>query len=140
MGNLQVNSVTANGKTTTTITFGADPLVIQRFGGSENSLVDGNYEVSIDAAQITTVASGLPMAADFRFGTAEADRLFRFFGDQDGDRDVDTTDLPAFGQAFRQNLGDPGYNRLFDYLGDNDVDTGDLVAFGSRFRENLPFV
>ncbi len=139
VGNLHVNSSTSAGKTTTTVTFGADPLVVERFGGTENSLVDGNYELRIDAAQITTVASGLQMAADYIFGAAEADKFFRFFGDQDGDRDVDTTDLPVFGQTFRKNLGDIDYNPLFDGLGDNDVDASDLVHFGTQFRNNLPF-
>ncbi len=79
------------------------------------------------------------MLEDFTFGDEAVDDFFRFYSDQDGDRDVDTSDLVPFGETFRLNNGDARFNTLFDHDGDNDVDTQDLVQFGQRFRESLPF-
>ena len=133
------STVNGSGQTVSTLTFGAGGnLVIDRPNGG-NSLIDGNYELTIQAAQIAKVGGGPLMAADYLLGAAAADRFFRFFGDHDGDRDADTSDLPAFGATFRKNSGDVGFDPLFDFEGDNDVDTGDLVQFGQRFRQSLPF-
>ena len=136
---LLVNSSVVGGKTVAVLTFGSGGnLVIDRANGG-NSLVDGNYELTIDAAQIAKVGGGPNMAADYTLGAAAADNFFRFFADQDGDRDTDASDLPAFGATFRKNSGDAGFDPLFDFEGDNDVDTGDLIQFGQRFRQSLPF-
>ena len=136
---LLVSSAVIGGKTVSTLTFGGGGnLVIDRANGG-NSLVDGNYELMIDAAQIIKVGVGSSMTTDYRLGDDAADNFFRFFADHDGDRDTDTSDLPAFGATFRKNSGDAGFDPLFDFEGDNDVDTGDLIQFGQRFRQSLPF-
>ena len=136
---LAVNSTLIGGQTVSTLSFGSGGnLVIDRASGG-NSLVDGNYELTIDAAQIAKVGGGPNLLADYTLGAEATDNFFRFFGDHDGDRDADTSDLPAFGNTFRKKSGDVGFDPLFDFGGDNDVDTGDLVQFGQRFRQSLPF-
>ena len=110
------------------------------------SLMDGNYQLSIDATKVTN-ASGFGLDSnrdgivgdDFHFGQSAADAFFRYFADQDGDRDVDVQDLVVFGSAFRASSVDPGFRAEFDFDGDGDVDTSDLIQFGSRFRTALPF-
>jgi len=137
---LVVNSaVDASGNTVSTLTFGnGGNLVVNRpFGG--NSLIDGNYELTIDHTQIARAGGGPTMGSDYTLGDDEADKFFRFFADQDGDRDVDTTDLIPFGATFRKNDSQPGFNPLFDLDGDHDVDTTDLISFGQRFRKSMPF-
>ena len=140
LDSLVVNStLNAQGKTVSTLTFGDNGnLVVNRTSGG-NTLVDGNYELTIDHTQIVKVAGGPAMASDYVLGDDAADKFFRFFGDHDGDRDTDTADLPVFGATFRKNSGDAGFDNAFDFEGDNDVDAGDLIQFGQRFRQSLPF-
>ena len=137
---LIVNStVNGSGQTVTSLSFGdGGNLVADRANGG-NTLVDGNYELTIDHAQIARVGGGPAMAGGFTLGDDEADNFFRFFSDQDGDRDSDGTDLVRFGATFRKMDGDDGFNSHFDVDGDNDVDGTDLVQFGRRFRGSMPF-
>ena len=133
------SSINPLGKTVSVLTFGDNGnLVINRPNGG-NSLVDGNYQLTIDHTQVSAVGGGPNMLGDYVIGDQAADNFFRFFSDQDGDRDADTSDLVGFGGTFRKNSFDPGFNPLFDADGDNDVDTNDLIQFGQRFRGSLPF-
>ena len=111
------------------------------------SLIDGNYMFTIDGQAIRSLAddraldgssNGTP-GGDFVFGDEEVDNFFAHFGDSDGDRDVDGIDLGAFGQTFRKQTGQAGFDPLFDFDGDGDVDGSDLGQFGLRFRERLNF-
>ena len=79
------------------------------------------------------------MAADHIFGDSEDESLYRFFGDDDGDRDVDGDDLTAFAVTFRFDTSSPAYNSAYDLDGDGDVDADDLTGFAQRFRSALPF-
>ena len=76
---------------------------------------------------------------DFQFGTVATDLFFRFFSDDDGDRDTDSEDLIAFGATFRLQSHDPGFDPAFDWESDGDVDSDDLTEFSRRFRSTLPF-
>ena len=137
---LNVNStVNAQGKTVSVLSFGAGGNLVVDRGNGGNSLIDGNYELTIDALQIRKVGGGPNMASNFVLGDEAADGFFRMYGDQDGDRDVDTEDLVPFGQTFRKNIADSGFNPVFDADGDNDIDAYDLIEFGKRFRRTLPF-
>ena len=138
---LVVNSSVVGGKTVSVLTFDyVDPngLVLKRANG-EHSLHDGNYQLDIDGSQIAVVGGGPTMLGSYAFGDQEVDAFFRLFADQDGDRDVDTSDLVEFGQAFRSVEGDPNFDSTFNYDGDQDVDTLDLIQFGQRFRGSMPF-
>ena len=55
-----------------------------------------------------------------------------FFGDADGDDDVDVSDLFAFRPTYLAVDGDDGFDRRFDADADGDVDFADLF----RFRRN----
>ena len=139
------NSVsTANGKTTVTFTFLAGPSVDTR-GGQPASLADGNYQINAIASRIGIGGVALDGNGDrtggdnYAYGDQAVDEFFRFFSDLDGDRDADTQDLIAFGQAFRSTNADPSYDPLLDFDGDGDIDTVELIEFGKRFRGRIDF-
>jgi hypothetical protein len=68
--------------------------------------VDGNYELRIDAAKVTT--GGEPLnGGDTGAGSDYVDAFFRHFGDSDGDRDVDGQDYGRFGLLFLKSLSTP---------------------------------
>jgi hypothetical protein len=102
------------------------------------SLADGRYTLTALAAQFA--ADGLDGNGDGTAGDnyvlagdpAIAPRLFRLFGDSDGDGDVDAQDFGAFRAAFG------GSNPIFDYDGDGDVDAADFGAFRARFGSSVP--
>lgn len=100
-----------------------------------DSLVNGNFQVKIDATKILHGSEQLDGNSDgtggddFLYGDQAADNVFALFGDSDGDGDVDLTDLSAFGTAFTTLV----YDEAFDVEGDGDIDLTDLAAFGSAF-------
>ena len=69
----------------------------------------------------------------------EVGRFFRFFGDHDGDRDVDASNLSAFGLSFREPAVNPWFDPRCDANGESRVDVGDLIQFGHRLRQSMPF-
>ncbi|MEO1526972.1 MAG: GEVED domain-containing protein [Planctomycetota bacterium] len=119
------------------ITFSADPMVLERPTG--NSLVDGNYELSIDGAQVLGTANNTPMSGDVVFGDEAADGFFRWFGDSDGDRDVDGQDLGRLSLTFFLTDADAAFNADFDRDGDGDVDGQDYGAFSTRLFQPFGF-
>ena len=136
---VQINADDSTGKTVVTLTFDPGAYVVTRAGGP-NSLIDGNYDLRIDSALIYGSENGpTPMLADYVFGDLEEHKLFRFFADQNGDRDVDAGDLSGFGDTFRLDDSAPAFDADFDMMGDGDVDSDDLTEFGDRFRRQLPF-
>ena len=128
------------GKTIATLTFKGDHT---EYG----SLVDGNYQLTILADRVHDRLSGLDLdgdgdgisGGDHLFGEEEVDAFFRFFGDFDGDRDVDNRDFLKFRNSFRTSELDPAYLWCFDFDNDGDVDNRDFLKFRSRFREELLF-
>lgn len=140
---LIVNTRFENNQTFVEITFGAGPSVIERdvaaTSGSRNSLSDGNYQLTILSSQVSSPVSGAAMAVDYDFGAAEADGFFRFFGDTDGDRDVDGQDLGRFGLSFLQSSASPSFNEDLDFEGDGDVDGQDYGRLGQRLMKKLNF-
>lgn len=104
----------------------------------DDSLVDGNYLLTIDASKVRAPGN-LTMDSDHLFtGSANSDDFFRLFGDSDGDRDVDGQDYGRFGLTFLRAEIDQAFNGQFDYDGDGDVDGRDYGRFGSRFLKGLP--
>jgi hypothetical protein len=104
---------------------------------SAGILQDGNYQLTIDSSKV--FRDGRPMAEDFVFGDTEDETFFAFYGDSDGDRDVDNVDLAKFLQTYRKAVGDMGFDFNFDYDADGDVDNVDLAKFLQRYRITLPF-
>jgi hypothetical protein len=128
------------GKTVVTLAFNGSAVV----GGS---LEDGDYLLKVYADRVH--ASGLNLDGNgdgtpndnFTYGAAAADKFFRLFGDQDGDRDVDATDRFAFLSARGKTRGQAGYLWYFDYDNDGDVDAvgTDLDQFNLRYGKKLAF-
>ncbi|MEO1527261.1 MAG: FG-GAP-like repeat-containing protein [Planctomycetota bacterium] len=135
---LQVsNVVIGTGQTVSTLSFGeGGNLVFDRVNG-EHTLVDGNYVLTIDSSLIQLVGGGPTLESDVDFGVDDVDGFFRFFGDSDGDRDVDGQDLGRFAQSFPKTLGEEGFDRLFDSDGDEDVDGQDYGRIASNFLQSI---
>jgi len=129
------------GKTIATLTFDG---ALTEYG----SLVDGHYQLTIRGDRIHDRETDADLDGDgdglvggnHEFGEEEIDAFFRFFGDWDGDRDVDNRDFLKFRGSFRQSDPDPAYLWYFDFDGDGDVDNRDFLKFRSRFRQELPFI
>ena len=123
-----VSTSLVNGKTVAVLTFANRTTGI--FGGS---LADGNYTLTVDSTKIQTVVGNDAMTAN------HTDEFFRFFGDVDGDRDVDALDFNAFRATFfKAAASDPNnFNDLFDFDGDGDVDALDFNEFRTRFFKQL---
>ena len=109
-----------------------------------NSLIDGNYQLQILGSQIqaTIGADTLPMISDVLFGgdgtnIVDTDLFFRFFGDKDGDRDVDGLDYGAFSRAFLTTSTSADYDAAFDVEGDGDIDGVDYGFFAGKFLTTL---
>jgi autotransporter-associated beta strand protein len=93
-----------------------------------NSLVDGNYSLSVFSAQ---VQGGVQ-------GGDNVSSLFRLFGDVNGDKTVNGLDLAAFRSAFGTSNGNPNYVYYLDQNGDGAINGLDLAQFRSRFGIMLP--
>lgn len=114
---------TANGKTTVVLTFSG---AATEFGG----LKDGSWSVRVRHARVHRADDPLvTMAAD------SLTRFHRFFGDSDGDRDVDTTDRAAFQSALGQTT--PVALATFDFDADGDVDAVDQTQFDRRYGRRI---
>ena len=104
---------------------------------SQNMLVDGNYQVTLNASGVTR--DGFPMSADYVIGDQESDDFFSLFGDSDGDRDVDGVDFRAFAQTYFKQEGNAAYNAALDYDADGDVDSSDFRFFARNYFKQMPF-
>jgi hypothetical protein len=93
-----------------------------------NSLIDGNYTLTVFGAQ---VLGGLQ-------GGDSVTSLFRLFGDVNGDKTVNITDLTAFRNAFGATTTDPNYSAFLDFNGDGVINITDLTQFRNRFGFILP--
>ncbi|QEG02237.1 putative peptidase [Stieleria maiorica] len=111
-----------------------------------SEIVDGNHVLILKSPLIT--ASGLQLDGngngvvdaedDYRFGDQATDAFFRFYGDTDGDRDVDGQDYGRFGLTFLKSVGQAGFDSRLDSDFDGDVDGQDYGRFGLRFLRTLP--
>lgn len=108
-------------------------------GLAGQSLPDGNYRVVLRGTGIADV-DGQPLDGDGNGAGGDDHRFefFRFFGDADGDRDVDFADLFTFRQAYQSSDNDPQYDERFDLDADSDVDVADLFAFRGNLQQSLP--
>ena len=104
----------------------------------DNMLDDGNYQLTLSASGVTQ--NGVPMSENYVYGNVESDNFYSFYGDADGDRDVDNVDFSVFVQTYfkRENI-DSGYNAIMDYDADGDVDNVDFSFFLGRYFKTMPF-
>jgi len=114
--------------------------VIVDFSGAlvENggSLVDGNYQLNIDG----TLLGGSVPGSDFTFGDQESDGFYRYFGDFDGNKNVNVFDLLGFRQTYRLTSADAGFDARFDSNGDGNINVLDLLRFRQNFGTSLTWV
>ncbi len=137
VGVVDVAASVMAGTTVVKVTFDGDSTVARAGTGTlGNSLADGDYRLHIEASKIRSTR-GLEMREDEVFGDQAADRLFRLYGDSDGDRDVDGQDYGRFGLAFLSTFGSDGFNAPLDSDGDGDVDGQDYGRFGRNFLRRL---
>lgn len=137
---LLIDSQFVGGQTVATLSFNDGASVATRSGGGDvaNSLDNGNYKLDVLASGIVSNL-GQAMAEDYSFGESATDNFFRYYGDSDGDRDVDGQDYGRFGLAFLKSAGQPGFDSQFDSDGDDDVDGQDYGRFGLQFLTTLSF-
>lgn len=132
-----------NGQTFVEVTFGSGPSVIDRnpagTTGLLNSLADGNYQLTLLGAAVASPVSGAAMGTDYLFGSGATDEFFRFFGDLDGDRNVDSDDMARVALTFGQSAGSMGYDSDSDADGDGDVDSRDWARFRGNLLSRLEF-
>ncbi|WP_197456026.1 Ig-like domain-containing protein [Stieleria neptunia] len=110
--------------------------------GPGGMLLDGNYQLTMKASLITVGAmvldgNGDGTAADHVFGNDATDNFFRFFGDSDGDRDVDGQDYGRFGLTFLKQTGMTDFDPTLDADADGDVDGHDYGRFGLNFLKRI---
>jgi Zn-dependent metalloprotease len=107
------------------------------FSGSlteaSGSLVDGNYQFSIDGSLLGGVVAG----SDFVYGDQESDNFYRYYGDTDGNRLVNVVDLLGFRRTYLLSDGDSNFDARFDGNGDGNVDVFDLLKFRNNYNKPL---
>lgn len=133
--------VNNNTMTAVTLNAVADPqgrYVTLTFSGPSTdagtfSLSDGRYNLTVLANQITIPVNGFdsggPGGNYVEMGSpTSANKLFRLFGDADGNGSVSAADFNAFRIAY----GTTGPS-IFDFAGDNNVSAADFNNFRTRY-------
>jgi hypothetical protein len=92
-------------------------------------------QISAGGQALDGDANGTP-DGEFVFG--EAQGLFRFFGDINGDRHVDIADFALFSATFNLSTGQTGFLAAFDFNGDGHIDIADFGQFSVRLFTVLP--
>jgi uncharacterized delta-60 repeat protein len=124
------------------VEFGGTVVVLNNFTGTETefgSLRDGRYTLTALASQISSGGQALDGDANGtpggNFVSGDAQGLFRFFGDINGDRHVDIADFGLFSQSI---FNPANYIAAFDFNGDGRVDIADFGQFSVRLFTPLP--
>jgi hypothetical protein len=125
---LNLNSNLTIGSTNLAVTYDAttNRLTWTFPGLTGGSLPDGNYSGVLSAAGLISTNGDL-LAADYTF------TFFRYFGDSEGDRDVDFADFFAFARTYGLSTGNTNFNAAFDYNADGRVDATDLTNFQAHY-------
>ena len=126
--------VTGSGTNQITLRWGTGSGVQARLGSGAlgNSLMDGNWQLTIDPSKITT--GGTAMTGNATFGTLASDNFFRMYGDSNGDGVSSGNDLSAYRTALTT------FNAAFDFNGDGVVNstgvdyTNFVTNYGKRRR------
>jgi hypothetical protein len=127
---------------TASILGGVTVVTLNNFTGSATnfgSLADGRYTLTGLASQISAGGQALDgdgdgqPGDDYHFGDAQG--LFRFYGDINGDRHIDIADFGLFSLAI---FNPANYNAAFDFNGDGMIDIADFGQFSIRIFTPLP--
>jgi probable HAF family extracellular repeat protein len=128
-----------------TVANGVTLVTLNNFIGDESqfgSLRDGRYTLTAMSSQISGPAGALDGDGDgqaggnYTFGDAQG--LFRFYGDINGDRHVDIADFGLFSSTFNLSTGQTGFLAAFDFNADRHIDILDFGQFAIRFFTVLP--
>lgn len=95
------------------------------------TLQDGNFLVTLDSTEVVDSMGNM-------LNVNLSMNLHRFYGDKDGDRDVDSADLFKFRSSLFLHNQNAGYDQDFDHDSDGDVDSSDLFQFRSNLFQQLP--
>lgn len=108
------------------------------FPGLENSkLPDGNYVATLDSSQVTD-ASGNPLDGNNDGSTADyMVEFFSYFGDDNGDRNVDIADLFPFRSSYLTSDQESEYRWWFDFDSNGAIELLDLFRFRNQFGSRL---
>lgn len=90
------------------------------------SLADGIYTLTLRAAAVRDAYDQALAGGD------QTITVHRFYGDNDGDRDVDNLDALRFRQAQGSASGQAAYRSWLDFDADGDVDNLDALRFRQR--------
>ncbi len=107
--------------------FGTNIVTLTFTNGSPNRLADGNYLASFVLER--TTEDGLSNGIRTNISLP----LHQFFGDRDGDRDVDFLDTFFFRETWEKAGGDSGFDPRFDDNGDGIIDSTDRAAFTEKY-------
>jgi hypothetical protein len=144
-------STNAFGQTVVTLTFsGTETDTVSGLNGGQLSLADGRYTLSIRGVSIDDANGGALdgdndgsaggnyiSPADTLGGGPGQLRLYRLFGDVNGDGIVDQLDLGQFRNSFNAGTGNSAYLAFLDADNSGAVDQVDLGQFRSRFNVNV---
>ena len=119
-----------SGTTVVTLTFSGDQT---QYG----SLIDGNYQLTIDATKVQDTAGSNLGGGNYLFGAQAADKFFRFYGDFDGNARVNPSDLSYFLNTYGKTSTSPDYLWYFDYDGNGRVNASDLSYFLVNYGKTL---
>ena len=97
---------------------------------------DGRFTLTALANQISNAAGQLNNGTNYTFGDAQG--LFRFFGDANGDRHVDIQDFGLFSSTFNLHSTDTGFLAYLDWNGDGTIDIADFGQFSIRIFTPQP--
>jgi hypothetical protein len=141
-------STNASGQTVVTLTFSGGETDPATAGLAMPSLADGVYQLTVLSGNVTD-ANGITLdgngdgtpgdnyvsAADSAGGTGP--RLYRLFGDVNGDGVVNALDYGQFRLAYGYGTGDPAYLAAFDADGSGAINAFDFGQFRNRYGINL---
>jgi hypothetical protein len=92
-------------------------------------------QISAGGQALDGDANGTP-GDNYTFGDAQG--LFRFYGDINGDRNVDIADFGQLSLTYGLSSGQMGFNSAFDFNNDGVIDIADFGQFAIRIFTVLP--
>lgn len=114
-------------------------VILNNFSGTPteySSLADGRWNMRIyssltnsDGVQLDGDGNGTGGDDYVMIGDPATNKLFRLYGDSDGNNLVDQADFIAFRNSFNS-----GPSSIFDFDGNGQVDQTDFIQFRNRFN------
>ena len=123
-----------NGRTLVRLQFLSGPSVEER-GLATNTLANGSYRLTLDAARIHLESIALDGDGDGDAGGSfmTEEGLVRKFGDIGGNLLVDIPDYLAFRLTFGSTPSDDRFEDGFDHNGNREIDINDYLQFRLNF-------